>query len=90
MTDMEPSLHTRQRVMLLGGSGTIGRATARALLDDGNDVVCFLRPGAEGLPEGVQRREGQVTDADSLRRDGFRGERFDVLVSCLEIGRAHV
>lgn len=83
MTDMEPSPHMRQRVMLLGGSGTIGRATARALLDDGHDVVCFLRPGAQGLPEGVLRREGQVTEAMSLRHDGFRGEEFDVLVSCL-------
>lgn len=69
--------------MLLGATGTIGRATARALLDDGHDVVCLVRPGASGLPPGLELRTGEVTDATSLRRDGFKGEAFDVLVSCL-------
>lgn len=72
-----------KRVMLLGATGTIGRATARALLDDGHEVVCFTRPGATGLPQRALLRSGQVTDPKSLRIDGFRGERFDVLVSCL-------
>lgn len=72
-----------QRVMLLGATGTIGRATAQALLDDGHEVVCLVRPGAKHLPSGVILRTGQVTDPQSLRDDGFRGERFDVLVSCL-------
>ena len=72
-----------KRVMLLGATGTIGRATARALLEDGHDVVCLARPGSDGLPEGLELRTGQVTDAASLRRDGFREEDFDVLVSCL-------
>ena len=73
----------RQRVMLLGATGTIGRATASALLADGHEVVCFVRPGAGGLPDEAVKRFGQVTDATSLRNDGFRGESFDVLVSCL-------
>ena len=72
-----------QRVMLLGATGTIGRATARALLDDGHEVVCLVRPGAGGIPDGVVLRFGQVTDPASLQDDGFRGERFDALVSCL-------
>ena len=72
-----------KRVMLLGATGTIGRATAQALLEDGHDVVCLVRPGSDGLPEGLELRTGQVTDAASLRRDGFREEDFDVLVSCL-------
>jgi len=47
-----------------------------------------VRPRAEGardpgLPEGAQLRVGDVTDPDSLARDGLRGERFDVLVSCM-------
>lgn len=76
--------HPKQlRVMLLGATGTIGRATARALHDDGHDVVCLVRPGAPALPDGVVTRVGQVTDQNSLRQDGFRGESFDVLVSCL-------
>jgi len=72
-----------QRVMLLGATGTIGRATAQALLNDGHEVVCFNRPGATGLPQRAVLRSGQVTDPQSLRRDGFKGESFDVLVSCL-------
>ncbi|MCA3561108.1 MAG: NAD(P)H-binding protein [Aestuariivirga sp.] len=83
MTSTGAASHTPQRVMLLGATGAIGRATARALLEDGHEVICFVRPGAEGLPEGAGLRIGQVTDARSLRGHGFRGERFDVLVSCL-------
>ena len=37
---------------------------------------------ARELP-GVTLRFGDVTSADSLARDAFAGERFDVLVSCL-------
>ena len=73
----------RQRVLLLGATGTIGRATAQALADDGHEVICFVRPGATGLPANSETRTGQATDAASLRDDAFRGERFDVLVSCL-------
>lgn len=70
------------RVMLLGGTGTIGRATARALLARGHDVVCAVRRGATPPPD-VTARICEVTDPDSLSRDGFAGERFDTLVSCL-------
>ena len=79
------SARTRQRVFVLGATGTIGRATVRALLERGHDVVCFVRPGREypGLPAGAQVRTGSVTDPGSLARDGFRGERFDALVSCM-------
>lgn len=83
MTGTGASHPKRLRVMLLGATGTIGRATARALREDGHDVVCLVRPGAAALPDGVVSRVGQVTDQDSLRRDGFKGEAFDVLVSCL-------
>jgi len=81
------------RVFLLGATGTIGRATSRALVRRGHEVVCFARPvagagrnlarGGERLLGGATVRFGQVTDARSLASDGFRGERFDVLVSCL-------
>jgi divinyl chlorophyllide a 8-vinyl-reductase len=75
-----------RRVFVLGATGTIGRATVRALLRRGHEVVCFVRPraGAGELPAaGVTLRLGDVTDPASLERDGFRGERFDALVSCL-------
>lgn len=73
-----------RRIFLLGATGTIGRATAAVLVKRGHAVVCFLRPGAatHGL-EGAELRFGDVTDARSLATDGLRGERFDVLLSCL-------
>lgn len=83
-----------RRVLVLGATGTIGRATVRALLRRGHEVVCFVRPragvgGALGpddsarLLAGAQLRFGDVRDPASLARDGFRGESFDALVSCL-------
>ncbi|MCA3554442.1 NAD(P)H-binding protein [Aestuariivirga sp.] len=83
MTGPGPSIQSARRVMLLGATGAIGRATAQALLEDGHEVVCFVRGGAQGLPPGAVPRTGQVTDPRSLRDHGFCGERFDVLVSCL-------
>jgi divinyl chlorophyllide a 8-vinyl-reductase len=83
-----------QRVFVLGATGTIGRATVRALIRRDHEVVCFIRPraGAGGvltressakLLDGAVLRFGDVPDPVSLVRDGFRGERFDALVSCL-------
>ena len=85
--------HTR-RVAVLGATGTIGRATVRALLRRGHEVVCFVRPRAgvgglltpnasSTLLAGATVRFGDVTDLEWLARDGFRGERFDALVSCM-------
>ena len=82
-----------KRVFVLGATGTIGRATVHALVERGNDVVCFVRPraGVSGalneestsrLLEGSTVRFGDVTDPASVH-DGFRGEHFDALVSCL-------
>jgi divinyl chlorophyllide a 8-vinyl-reductase len=75
-----------RRVLLLGATGTIGRATAQALLDRGHEVTAFgraPRPGAAMPTPGLAWRTGDVTDPAAVARDGFRGERFDVLVSCL-------
>jgi divinyl chlorophyllide a 8-vinyl-reductase len=79
---------------LLGATGTIGRTTARVLAERGHELVCFVRRRAGGggalspddaarLLEGSTLRFGDVTEPSSLARDGFRGERFDTLVSCL-------
>ncbi|MFY8151549.1 MAG: NAD-dependent epimerase/dehydratase family protein, partial [Hyphomicrobiales bacterium] len=49
-----PTPKVRLRIGLLGATGTIGRATADALLRRGHDVVCLVRPRANGavvLPE---------------------------------------
>jgi len=83
-----------RRVFVLGATGTIGQATTRALLRRGHEVVCFVRPragvGGRLAPDdsarllaGAAVRVGDVGDPASLARDGFRGERFDALVSCL-------
>ena len=71
---------------MVGATGTIGRATVRALLRHGHEVVCFVRarqPGNAALFPGAMLRYGDVTDPASLARDGFCGEPFDALVSCL-------
>jgi divinyl chlorophyllide a 8-vinyl-reductase len=84
----------QRRVFVIGATGTIGQATVRALLRRGHDVVCFVRPRAgvggqlssedsEKLLRGATVRVGDVCDSASLARDGFRDERFDVLLSCL-------
>jgi divinyl chlorophyllide a 8-vinyl-reductase len=85
-----------RRILMLGATGTIGRATAHALVQRGHEVVCVVRPRAGGtaratpappdgmrLPADAQVREAQVSDPASLVRDAVRGERFDALVSCL-------
>jgi len=86
-----------RRVMVLGASGTIGRAVVRHLVDGGHEVVCMMRhrgkdehdargPAVDALEAalaGAERRYGLVTDPASLRDQGFCGERFDALISCL-------
>ncbi|RFO95289.1 epimerase [Rhodoferax lacus] len=85
---------TARRVFVIGATGTIGQATVRALVRQGHHVVCFVRPtsgvggklGAEDcarLFPGAEVRVGNVTDPQSLAREGFCGEHFDGLVSCM-------
>ncbi len=87
-------MSSRKRIFVLGATGTIGLATVRSLMQQGHEVVCFIRSnaGARGalraeesikLFEGASVRFGQVGDPLSLRNQGFKGEKFDVLVSCL-------
>ena len=77
-----------RRVLLLGATGTIGRATCSALLEAGHEVVCLVRAQAggdprRGVPAAAELRTGDVTDPHAVSRDGIRGEAFDALVSCL-------
>jgi divinyl chlorophyllide a 8-vinyl-reductase len=83
--DSIPQKATRQRIALLGATGTIGRATLAALLASGHDVVCFVRPSAssDANLKGATLRFVDVTDPQSLARDGFAGERFDAVISCM-------
>jgi divinyl chlorophyllide a 8-vinyl-reductase len=90
----EPAAPRSQRVLVLGATGTIGRAPVRALLRRGHGVVCLVRAhsGVGGtltaqdtadLLAGATVRVSDVTDPAALARDGLRGERFDAVLSCL-------
>ncbi|MFN7124262.1 MAG: NAD(P)H-binding protein [Allorhizobium sp.] len=79
---------------MLGATGTIGRATAAALMRRGYEVVCLVRPAAgvaggssnaeaARLVEGVTVRVVDLFDPASALRDGFSGDRFDAVVSCM-------
>ena len=75
-----------QRVLMLGATGTIGRATVRELVARGHEVVCAVRPrGGTPSPDlpGAVLREAEVGAPGALARDAIRGERFDALVSCM-------
>ncbi len=83
---------TGLRVLVLGATGTAGRATVRALVRAGHRPVRLVRSGTrdgtcdgtrDGTVDGIDTRTVDVTDPASLHRDGTRGERFDALVSCL-------
>ena len=82
------------RVLLLGASGTIGLATARALMRHGHEVVCFLRSPPQNQSSkskdlslaslaGASLRWGDPCSLASLQQDGFAKEHFDAVVSCL-------
>jgi divinyl chlorophyllide a 8-vinyl-reductase len=84
-------MNSSKRIFVIGATGTIGRATVQAMVRQGHDVVCFIRARAEKkansqaevLFEGASIRYGDVRDPQSIKEQGFKGEKFDVLVSCL-------
>lgn len=86
------------RILLLGATGTIGQAVAKALLDRGYHVVCPLRrPAGHTRGESVTAREAGLVGTDAradvrtgsagssliTQLDALRNERFDAIVSCL-------
>jgi len=83
-----------RRVFVAGASGYIGRHVVRELVRQNYQVVCLVRRSS--APDdsarqtqlqqdlaGAELRWGEVTDAQSLITEGFRDDRFDVIVSCL-------
>ncbi len=69
------------RVLLLGATGTIGRAAARALVDAGFEVVALVRQGAVSLP-GCRVVQGRVTDPGDVAA-AMAAARPSAVVSCL-------
>ncbi len=83
-----------KRVFVAGATGYIGKYVVRELVSRGYDVVSFAREksgvGASTTAgrtreelKGSEVRLGEVSDPDSLAKNGIRGERFDSVVSCL-------
>src|SRR5262249_30816346 len=78
------------RAVLIGGTGLIGRAAARALVADGWDVVAVSRSGTlpEGLAElGVESVSADRGDDAQLR--AALGAGADVVYDSLAMNRAH-
>ncbi len=72
--------HTPLRVLLLGGTGTIGRATAAALVAAGHDVVALVRAGAD-LPD-CTLHVGDVTQPGAVDA-ALATHPCDAVISCL-------
>jgi len=68
-------------VLLLGATGTIGRAAAQALQHAGFSVTAMVRPGSEPV-QGCNRVEGWVTDAADVAAV-MQKLRAKAVVSCL-------
>jgi divinyl chlorophyllide a 8-vinyl-reductase len=82
------------RVLMLGATGTIGLATAKALVAHGHEVVCLVRNNAgvngawttDHIREklaGAEVRVCNVQSPEESKTLGIKGENFDALVSCL-------
>ncbi len=79
MTDPQPP---RKNVLLLGATGTIGRATAQALVLAGHALTCLVRTAQAPDIPGAEIRAGDVTDPAVLTAICAEGG-FDAVVSCL-------
>ncbi len=67
-----------KRILLLGATGTIGRATFAALQAAGHHVTCLTRPG----PLAPNTVQAEVTDPAQLTR-AIHSQPFDAIVSCM-------
>ncbi len=82
------------RVALFGATGTIGRATAKALLEQGHEVICPVRQRAgfrgdlnidrtRALLPGVELQFVDGSATAWLQPDFFARLRIDAVISCL-------
>lgn len=85
MTPASPDPATG-RVLLLGGTGSIGRATARALRQAGHDVTALVRPGADvaALAEaGCDLARGRATEPADIAAALAAAGPVGAVISCL-------
>ena len=74
------------RILMIGATGTAGRATTDALLKAGHNVTCLVRDGTacdDLQAMGAHLVRGEVTDANTLTRVLPPNAPFDAVVSCL-------
>lgn len=79
-----PAIPAPSRVLLLGATGSIGRATLRALLARGHELLCLARAAPPpGLPAQVHWAQVPLLDAAAIAQALAHWGRVDALVSCL-------
>ncbi|MEM8653325.1 MAG: NAD(P)H-binding protein [Pseudomonadota bacterium] len=78
-----PSHDAAKRVLVLGATGTIGRATTATLVRQGYAATCGLRPGAQTDVPGADVVHVDVTDAAALSKRAFGGVSYDAVICCL-------
>lgn len=82
------------RIALFGATGTIGQATAKALLEAGHEVVCPVRSRAgyqgrltiektRALLSGAEVHFGEAAAGFGMPPDFFTRERIDAVISCI-------
>lgn len=93
--NQERPVASPKRILLLGATGTIGAATAQALVARGHEVVCIIRPRIQKrdtqasnkanppLLTGTSLVTGDVSDLDALEASAFTGAPYDAVISCL-------
>ena len=70
-------------VLLAGSTGTIGRAVAQCLVDDGYDLVRLVRRAQTGQSAALGREVVQdIADAGALQRQ-FEAIRPKAVISCI-------
>jgi nucleoside-diphosphate-sugar epimerase len=81
---------TSQRILYIGGTGTISAATVRRSVALGHDVTVLNRgSGRRDLPDGVRELVADVRDADAVRA-AVGGAEFDVVAEFLAFTTQHV
>lgn len=84
-TPAPPPAPAPRRVLLAGATGTIGRATARALRRHGHQVVALVRPGRTPPPalDDATLLRADVTSPASVADALRTAPPCDALISCL-------
>lgn len=75
--------HLAKRILVFGATGTIGQAVLQALIKQGHETICVIRPGgACKFPRNTTSLEADVTDADAMR-SVFQSGPIDAVISCM-------